>query len=226
MSDEAREEALQQKLAHDEKAKKTQETRQKQEDARVEVRARRQQNGRTGMKFVSALSCQKLPVLRDIAWSLELPEDGKKDQLIARIKAYFDRDENSVLRNNNQFAEIFATHGSKRRAAVLTQENTRNDNDNAEPGPSQRQFAEPLTNALSTPAPWQYNPLPYAGSAQWPAPYGTPYGMPYIPQSSFTVCEQPVSTTAHEESHTPVPALTYPQYSFSHVPYGPPYTQS
>lgn len=66
-----------------EKEKKAEETSQKKKDVEAENCVRRLREGKTGMVFEGTLTGQKLPSLRDIAWTLGLNETGTCEVLIA-----------------------------------------------------------------------------------------------------------------------------------------------
>ncbi|THH14570.1 hypothetical protein EUX98_g9594 [Antrodiella citrinella] len=115
-NEEGRAEAQRQKTAREEKARKENENKEKRKDEEAAVRLRRLQVGRDGMVFASTLSSQKVPGLCDIAWSLSLPETGTKDELITRIKSYFEL--HPHLRTTPRFIALFeGKRGLKRLAA-------------------------------------------------------------------------------------------------------------
>jgi hypothetical protein len=111
---EGRAEAARQKAAREEKAKKADENQQKKARAQVEVSTRRADLGRDGMVFTGPVGTQKLGILKDIAWSLGISEDGTRDTLISRINLYFDDDENNQLRTDNRYIGLFSKRATKR----------------------------------------------------------------------------------------------------------------
>jgi hypothetical protein len=105
--------ALEQKEARLEKTRKAEEGLQKKRDAQVKVQARHAWEGHDGMVFAGSLNTQKRPALQDIAWALQLSEDGTGEVLITRIK----EQENSHLRDNNRFKVLFGKQPTNRRTA-------------------------------------------------------------------------------------------------------------
>ncbi|KAG1791124.1 hypothetical protein EV424DRAFT_1458456 [Suillus variegatus] len=61
------------------------------------------------MTFSGAVKTQKLPLLRDIAWTLDMSEDGTRDELIKRVSAFFNASENTHLRHNPRYKGLFMT---------------------------------------------------------------------------------------------------------------------
>lgn len=86
---EGRQVAADQKQAKVDKLAKTALTKQKKDDEKSAIHARRQKDGRDGMLFSGALQTQKRAVLADVAWTLGLEETGTRDDLISRINVHF-----------------------------------------------------------------------------------------------------------------------------------------
>jgi hypothetical protein len=99
--------ALQQKQARVEKENKVAETKQKKSEAELEKQRRRKDLGRDGMVFSGLLAYQRLPMLTDIAWCLNLGEDGTRDDLIGRISAYIN--EEPAIRNDPRFTSLWTS---------------------------------------------------------------------------------------------------------------------
>lgn len=111
-SQEGREEALRQKAAREDKEAKAKQMQQRKDDAEFEQRTRREREGREHMRFAGALTGQRRPVLGDLAWSLQLDESGTREDLIGRIKTYFES--HPELQNDMRYQDVFR-RPSKRR---------------------------------------------------------------------------------------------------------------
>jgi hypothetical protein len=74
----------------------------------AEVLLRRRDVGREGMEFKEARLRQlKHPQLRDLAWCLQLTEDGTRAALIQRIECFFLQPKNVCLKSQDRFAYLF-----------------------------------------------------------------------------------------------------------------------
>jgi hypothetical protein len=79
----------------------------------AEVLLRRRDVGREGMEFKEARLRQlKHPQLRDLAWCLQLAEDGTRAALIERIECFFLQPENTCLKSQDRFAYLFGGNKS------------------------------------------------------------------------------------------------------------------
>jgi hypothetical protein len=114
---EGRAEAAKQKALRQERVQKAAESQRKKQDAQTEMHVRRAQEGRAGMTFTGALNSQKRPTLQNIAWSLQLSEDGTRDELINRIKTHFDS--NQHLCEDVRYSGLFGKRASRRQDATI-----------------------------------------------------------------------------------------------------------
>jgi len=108
MEDKARREARAQKEA-DEKARKA-------ETERLQL-----SNHALGTKvFSSSLTSKNKADLKDIAAALALPEDGKKDVLVKRIRDHLNA--HAKLANNPRFASLYASLAQGRKRAAESED--------------------------------------------------------------------------------------------------------
>jgi len=65
---------------------------------------------------------RRFPLLRDIAWTIDLSEDGTRNELIARINAFFDSPDNQHLRSDEHYTALFTSKRAlrKRRRTELS----------------------------------------------------------------------------------------------------------
>ena len=87
--------------------KKPEESLQKKKDMEAENHVQRLREGKTGLIFEGLLAGQKLPSLRDIAWTLGLAETGTHKILIVQINDHFNLDENSTLKEDSYYIGLF-----------------------------------------------------------------------------------------------------------------------
>jgi hypothetical protein len=83
-------------------------------------RVLRMDRGQDGMTWNKSISACKLIDLQNIAWSRGLLEDGKKEELLDRIRAYFDNPDNAHHRKSQQYAPLFLTKSELRQCAWNT----------------------------------------------------------------------------------------------------------
>ncbi|KAF7340333.1 hypothetical protein MVEN_01952500 [Mycena venus] len=83
--------------------------------ANAEVIKRRAELGREGMEFAGNIKLLKALQLKDLAWSLELEENGTRDVLIDRILTHFG--DNESLKVDKHYVELW--HEGRRRAAAV-----------------------------------------------------------------------------------------------------------
>lgn len=95
-------------------SKKKDALRNKKLDHELEVRERRNQ-GRENLTFNTALKTQKLPALRDLAWTLDLSEDGSRSDLITQISTFFATYGNELLRDDARYIGLFYTRRAQKR---------------------------------------------------------------------------------------------------------------
>ncbi|KAJ7742481.1 hypothetical protein DFH07DRAFT_964522 [Mycena maculata] len=84
--------------------------------ADAEVIKWRAELGREGMQFTGSIKSLKAPQLKDLAWSLELNEVGTREMLIERILGHFGEEQNSQLKLDTRYADLWR-EGRRRRAA-------------------------------------------------------------------------------------------------------------
>ncbi|KAF8141524.1 hypothetical protein EV363DRAFT_1291600 [Boletus edulis] len=109
-SEGGRQEALKQREAREAKAKKEDERKQKKLDETLSIRDRRSREGKDTMSFTGALlKNHKAMVLRDVAWTLDLAEDGTREELITRITAFFEDPANRHLRDDDRYIGLFVS---------------------------------------------------------------------------------------------------------------------
>ncbi|KAJ7875892.1 hypothetical protein B0H14DRAFT_3546161 [Mycena olivaceomarginata] len=82
--------------------------------ASAEVIKRRTELGREGMEFAGNIKSLKAPQLKDLAWSLELEENGTREVLIERILTHFGDDES--LKVDKRYVELWR----RRRGAAVS----------------------------------------------------------------------------------------------------------
>ncbi|KAJ7856087.1 hypothetical protein B0H14DRAFT_2753425, partial [Mycena olivaceomarginata] len=82
--------------------------------ASAEVIKRRAELGREGMEFAGNIKSLKAPQLKDLAWSLELEENGTREVLIERILTHFGDDES--LKVDKRYVELWR----RRRGAAVS----------------------------------------------------------------------------------------------------------
>jgi hypothetical protein len=70
--------------------------------------------------FTGALERQKRDVLVDIAWTCELPEDGTRDDLITRIKFWFDLQPGMCGADDPRYCGLSVTKRGTRQKAPHT----------------------------------------------------------------------------------------------------------
>ncbi|KAF8442093.1 hypothetical protein L210DRAFT_3503146 [Boletus edulis BED1] len=103
-------EAPKQREAREAKAKKEDERKQKKLDETLSIRDRRSREGKDTMSFTSALlKNHKAMVLRDVAWTLDLAEDGTREELITRITAFFEDPANRHLHDDDRYIGLFVS---------------------------------------------------------------------------------------------------------------------
>ena len=154
-TEEGRLEALRQKEVRDTKQQKKDVLKNKKLDHELEVRERRNQ-GRENLSFNGTLKTQKLPALRDLAWILEISEDGSRNDLITRISTFFDTEGNKHLRDDARYIGLFSTRRAQKRRHNETAEldEAANENKNDVRRPQQRRrFGDDITNLSPSPSP-------------------------------------------------------------------------
>ncbi|KAJ7913073.1 hypothetical protein B0H13DRAFT_1874240 [Mycena leptocephala] len=75
--------------------------------ADAEVIKRRTDLGREGIVFSGNIKSLKAPQLKDLAWSLELEENGTRDVLIDLILSHFDLPENQPLKEDKRYVDLW-----------------------------------------------------------------------------------------------------------------------
>ncbi|KAF7347301.1 Tigger transposable element-derived protein [Mycena venus] len=109
--------AEEKRTAQQQKKAKDDENRSQRLLANAEVIKRRTELGREGMEFAGNIKLLKAPQLKDLAWSLELDENGTREVLIERILTHFG--DNESLKVDKRYVELWRD-GRRRRAAAVT----------------------------------------------------------------------------------------------------------
>lgn len=190
-----REIAAQQKAVRLEKEKKAEENSEKRKNAEAEQRVRRIQGGKTGLVFEGTLASQKLPALRDIAWSLGLAEAGTREVLIQRINTHFNNDENNTLKNNSQYSALFGKRAQKRKA--VSDENIPSRPPSSAPEAQRRRLELGNTTNFTQAGP------SYASTSNPQPPH------PFTPPAHLQVME------TYQHPQPPAPQYLIPPYTLS-----------
>jgi hypothetical protein len=172
---EGRAEAAKQKAAREVKAQKAEESQRRKDKAKADMRTRRAQEGRLGMMFTGTLSTQRRTALQDIAWTLGLSEDGTRDDLITRIKAFFDKEENRHLFEDQRYSGLFTKRLSKRPLATMSADNV--------PEITSHQHLR-LNDAPSFPYPFHFK----IGSNSQLQPEHRPFPLPFPQTFGYRPC--------------------------------------
>ncbi|KAJ7869446.1 hypothetical protein B0H14DRAFT_3440636 [Mycena olivaceomarginata] len=174
--------------------------------ASAEVIERRAELGREEMEFAGNIKSLKAPQLKDLAWSLELEENGTREVLIERILTHFGDDES--LKVDKRYVELCR----RRRGAAVS-------NDNVE---QQAQPEDMLTDIQNVASGSGSSSLP-SHIPPPPPPPNTPYVFPdtqWAPPNHLpTTIALPIHlhllsfTATHHPTTTLCATLTIPPFS-------------